>query len=140
MPIASTTPTWSAGSSYADGTAFTSFLGRLTAACGSNPYGASIAGPITGGFAGHCDWRLPTIHELLTIRDIAEGNCGGGSGPCIDPSFGPTAASHYWSSTTYYGDPGQALPLYFGNASQIFDHSENTSHYVRAVRGPDVQD
>jgi hypothetical protein len=58
----------------------------------------------------------------------------------MDPSFGPTAPSHCWSSTTYYGYPGSALPLYFGNGSPIFDHSENSSHYVRAVRGLDVQD
>jgi len=132
------TYSWSAGGVTADGTAFTSFLARLTAACGAED-GPS---PISGGFAGHCDWRLPTIDELLTILDVSQGNCGGGSGPCIDPSFGPTAPSFYWSSTGHIGDPGFALPLFFGNflggPGQVSDHSGNTAHYVRAVRGPDL--
>ena len=44
-----------------DGTAFTDFLGQLNACTTTD--GISI----TGGFAGHCDWRLPTIVELQTI-------------------------------------------------------------------------
>lgn len=126
------TYSWSAGGVTADGTAFTSFLARLTAACGAED---GVDG-IRGGFAGHCDWRLPTLDELLTIRDFTQGNCGGGSGACIDPSFGPTAPSFYWSSTGHENDPGFAMPLFFGNSFPIvYDHSGNTLHYVRAVRG-----
>src|SRR5688572_24660651 len=62
-------------------------------------------------FAGHGDWRLPTTAgtvsiptglpaELESIRDASQGVCGGGSGACIDPVFGPTAIGPfgtYWS-------------------------------------------
>jgi len=64
-----------------DGTAFTSFLGELNDCRSPDP-----TGPITGGFAGHCDWRLPDMLELQTIL-FQPPPCG--SSPCIDPIFGP---------------------------------------------------
>ena len=92
--------TWTSGSTEQpppsdlpdDGTAFTMFLSELNT-CGSQD-GISV----TGGFAGHCDWRLPTIVELRSIIDLSAIGCGVGS-VCIDPIFGPTAISGYWSSS-----------------------------------------
>jgi hypothetical protein len=69
------------------GTAFTEFLGTLNY-CASIPSGGpptSIPGPMTGGLAGHCDWRLPSIFEL---QGILQTQCT--QGPCIDPAFGHT--------------------------------------------------
>src|SRR5262249_19295027 len=81
-----------------DGPAFTSFLPSLGCA-------SADATTLTGGFAGHCDWRLPTIVELQGIVDLAASGCGTG-GPCIDETvFGPTAAGLYWSGTTVAADP-----------------------------------
>lgn len=73
---------------------FTEFLALLN---GTSSDGATL----TACFAGHCDWRLPTVVELRTIVDTAAGACGGGSGPCIDPIFGPTATTSAgdWSVT-----------------------------------------
>jgi hypothetical protein len=63
-----------------NGTAFTEFLPRLN---GASSDGMSP----TGCLASHCDWRLPSLDELLTIsRDIAPSQ----TSPCIDPAFGPT--------------------------------------------------
>jgi hypothetical protein len=100
-------------------------VGNCTSANGSTQ---------TGGFAGLCDWRLPTIAELQTILDASQGFCGGGSGACIDPTFGPTAVSVYWSSTTFAGFPDLAWVVGFGNGFVAFDF-KGFNYFVRAVRG-----
>ena len=112
-----------------DGTAFTVFLATLNASpC----------------FAGHCDWRLPTVNrdgdpaELETILDLTQGLCGVGTGACIDPIFGPTASYFYWSATTLARDPG---PKYAWNVYFLSGYVNNSfkswADPVRAVRsGP----
>lgn len=60
-----------------------------------------IAAVNTEVFAGFSNWRVPTKDELLMIQDTSVA-CGLGTGtPCIDPIFGATQASNYWSSTDY---------------------------------------
>ena len=76
------------------GTVFTDFLYKL------NNCTFSFDGGYKGGFAGHCDWRLPTKQELQGIIDLnapgcATNGCNSNNGvlpysPCIDPAFGPT--------------------------------------------------
>src|SRR2546427_222031 len=95
--------TWSNSGTAPDGTAFTSFLNTLNGgATGVGNCLSADGSTITGGFNNHCDWRLPTSAELQTIL-LAPFPCG--TSPCIDPVFGPTAASGYWSSTTDAGRP-----------------------------------
>jgi hypothetical protein len=69
--------TWSAGAaSLADGEVFTEFLGRLNGST-DNPFDidpcvySDAVHRVVGGFAGYCDWRLPTLDELFTIPDFA---------------------------------------------------------------------
>lgn len=46
-------------------------------------------------FAGHSDWRLPNVKELLSIVDYSEDD------PSIDGvTFPNTQPENYWSSTT----------------------------------------
>ena len=112
--------TWSTGAPYnPDGTAFFTFL-------------ATLNGPTP--FAGHGDWRLPTLTELKTIVDLAAPGCGSGS-PCIDETvFGPTQASLYWSATTFAGLPDDARGVTFFNGGVSGD-VKTGNDYVRAVRG-----
>ncbi len=120
--------TWSMGTNNPDGTAFTSFLYGLNG-------GTSSDGTSTSGcFTGHCDWRLPTIEELAGIVDATQGNCGGGSGACIDPAFGPTQASGYWSATTVASLSSYAWDVLFFHGSPGTDFKPGT-FFVRAVRG-----
>jgi hypothetical protein len=96
--------TWSDGDPWDfDGTAKTDFIDRLnTEPC----------------FAGHCDWRLPKVSEDADagnpeLETILLAFCLGGDVPCIDPIFGPTAASFYWSATTDAANPNRAWAVHF---------------------------
>jgi hypothetical protein len=111
-----------------DGTVFTDFLGKLNNCTSSD--GTAVT---NAGFAGHCDWRLPTIQELKTIVDLTQGNCGGGSGACIDPVFGPTAADGYWSATTDAGNPDFVWSVQFFLGG-VGAGGKSGNNAVRAVR------
>jgi hypothetical protein len=78
---------WTYSDGPPSGNLFTVFLGTMTCA-------ASRDG--TCGFAGHIDWRIPTIAELRSIVDCTKPNC-------LDPIFGPIPTDGFqltWSSTT----------------------------------------
>lgn len=87
--------------------------------------------PSQPGFAGHTDWRVPTVFELQTIL-LAPSPCG--TSPCIDPIFGPTAAAFYWSSTTLAIDPSRAWFVNF-NGGFVGNTAQFNPLHVRAVRG-----
>ncbi|MFI5395607.1 MAG: DUF1566 domain-containing protein [Candidatus Binatia bacterium] len=86
------TYTWSSTGTAADGTAFTTFLATLN----------------QSNFAGHNDWRMPSVTELRSLVDYAR------FAPAIDPLFNTACApgctvltcscttilNNYWSSTT----------------------------------------
>ncbi len=93
----------------------------------------------TTSFAGHADWRLPTTGaggaaELESILALALGACGGGSGACIDPLFGPTVANIYWSATTVAGFPQAAYAPSFLNGNALNSALKSNTPWVRAVR------
>jgi uncharacterized protein DUF1566 len=113
---------WSISGTAADGTAFTDFLSRLNA-CSSAPGFFGNA-----GFAGHCDWRLPTLEELQPIEDCS-------FSPCINPIFGPTRLGGYWSSTTDASNSAGAWEVGFFTADVFSGRKLANGIFVRAVRG-----
>ena len=106
-----------------DGTLFTSFLHKLK--CTSTD-GVTL----TGGFAGHCDWRLPTVAELQTILSTSF-PCA--TSPCIDPIFGPVHPEPYWSSTL--GNSNDVWMVTFDDGSLLSYEKDAAIVLARAVRG-----
>jgi hypothetical protein len=70
--------------------------------------------------------------ELETIVDLIAEDCGNGS-PCIDPIFGPTITSFYWSATTIAANPSFAWGVNFSDGN-VFNGTKDNNFYVRAVR------
>jgi cysteine-rich repeat protein len=97
---------------------------------------------VQAGFAGHTDWRLPTLAELQTI--VALNNAV----PSVEPIFNTgctpgctgtssicscTAAFVYWSSTAAVSNPLLAWTVLFFDGSISTKTKDDFAH-VRAVR------
>ncbi|MFM7144051.1 MAG: DUF1566 domain-containing protein [Alphaproteobacteria bacterium] len=99
-----------------DGTAATVFLGLINSqpAC----------------LAGHCDWRLPSVEELLTIVEQGSGP------PAINATFGPTQPYYYWTATTFAGafTPYYAWFVDFFGGNYQNNGFKLDGYFVRAVR------
>lgn len=54
--------------------------------------------------------------------------------PCIDPIFGPTASSIYWSASAFAGNPDNAWDANFDTGSVRNFFGKTFDSYVRAVR------
>jgi hypothetical protein len=125
------TYTWSATGTAPDGQAFVDFLGTLNACVEAGGYPPA---DLSGGFAGHCDWRLPSIVELQTIVDTSVTGCGSGA-PCIDPIFGPTINYNYWTATSFGDNVAFAWFADF-DVGQVEEGAKSGAFSVRAVRTP----
>jgi Protein of unknown function (DUF1566) len=130
--------TWFASLGGPAGPAFTSFLVKLNTGISTD----SVT--TTGCFAGHCDWRLPSITELAAIMDLNAPGCGSGSA-CIDmTNFGPTLAEEpegdftvgygYWSATSATGPFDAWLVFYGAPPSGVGLDNKTMAYPVRAVR------
>jgi hypothetical protein len=99
--------------SLGDGAAYTTFLAALNDGC----------------FAGRCDWRIPTLAELQTMR--AE-PCT--TPTCVDAAFGPSDGQYFWTSTPKATEPDRGWTVRFSDGALV-DRSRGEDFRVRAVRG-----
>lgn len=111
-----------------DGSLFFTFLEGLNNARSSDGITS------TGCFAGHCDWRIPTVDEMMGVFP-AFLQCTGD--PCIAPVFGvvPTELFGHWTST-HWSDLREAEQVYnFGGTVRRASSVMINEKYARAVRG-----
>jgi hypothetical protein len=109
---------WSATGTAADGAAFGSFAAGLNnSTC----------------FAGHCDWRVPTLAELGTLLLPEPFPCE--TSPCTDPVLGLVVTDFcYWSSSSAFHDPSSAWDMCF-STGHARPNPKSLPAYLRAVRG-----
>jgi Protein of unknown function (DUF1566) len=82
---------------------------------------------LRGGFAGHSDWRLPSLQELqsLVLTDERPTICA--------EAFPNAPATLFWSSTLVKEGGREACNVYFGSGSQGTNDRDN-AYSVRLVR------
>ena len=97
-------------------------------------------------FAGHSDWRLPTIEELRSLVYCSSGKPAyfPDDGKCCDGAFQrPTLVKEafpdapelwFWSSSAYSGSSSNAWSVYFGYGDDHYNPRFGSSA-VRLVRG-----
>lgn len=122
------------------------WINKLNNTCNNDPSGdCSVGGDVdcitagvggACGFAGYRDWRVPEVNrdggaeELETIVDCRFGS------PCIDPIFGSTAASFYWSAVTVAVNPVNSRIVPFDGSGGVNPDGNkgDDALLVRAVR------
>ena len=104
-------------------------------------FSVHVASLNSTSFAGHSDWRLPNVKELQSILNY------GTSNPAVSPAFNAnctpgcmattcscTAASFYWSSSSFAANPSLPWLLDFFTGGTATP-SKTTYWFMRAVRG-----
>lgn len=123
-----------------------SVTGLVWQGCEDGLSGSTCAGTVTthswDSALSHCDaldwggstdWRMPTVHELMSIADTSVYN------PGIDSTVFPaTTADNFWTINTQPGTGGttngQTVNFYHGSLAGM-GSAKTTSNHVRCVRG-----
>ncbi|HEX5313670.1 MAG TPA: DUF1566 domain-containing protein [Gammaproteobacteria bacterium] len=80
------------------------------------------------GYAGHADWRMPNLRELMSLSRY---HC---SDPAINSTIFPnTDSAAFWSSSPIEGRSGEVWAINF-DAGQAFDDIMANQQELRLVR------
>jgi len=106
-----------------------------------NAFAVHVAGLNTANFAGHNDWRMPNVTELVSLAKYGtefpavnaafNTNCGPG---CTVLTCSCTVAGFYWSSTTFLSIPANTWVVDFSLGGEAVG-TKSFTDWVRAVRG-----
>jgi hypothetical protein len=111
---------------------------------------AWVASLNAAAFAGHQDWRVPTLVEIEGLADRARANpavdpafaggaCGAGCDRLGDPSCSCTSSLFYWSSTPLVSDRPRVWTVRF-DAGAVDGGALSFDVGARAVRTAGVSD
>jgi cysteine-rich repeat protein len=94
------------------------------------------------GFAGHTDWRMPNIKELISIVNYQKVTPAASAAfhtdcmdECISTSCSCTQSAFYWSSSSSALNPDSAWLVDFNRGSLSTGLKSQAFFFVRAVRG-----
>lgn len=85
-------------------------------------------------FAGYDDWRIPNLFELATLLRY---NLDQGAAPYIDKTYFSNTDDLYNCSTSYPGNPANALSSVSFTSGILQSATKAYERYSRAVRGGD---
>lgn len=93
-------------------------------------WNAAIDNCLALDFAGHTDWRLPNLKELLSSVDYSENN------PAIDGTVFPnTEWAAYWTSSSLKSTTTDGWCVVFSDGQTFFEAKAINPNWVRPVRG-----
>jgi hypothetical protein len=106
----------------------TGLMWQQAVPAGTYTWAQAVAYCPTLTLAGHSDWRLPSVIELVSIVDYGQ------ESPSINPTYFPSISSEmFWSSSPLAGSSSTAWYVYFHLGDTYYVDISYTT-YVRCVR------